>query len=213
VWTCTSDAAPAGARRRGRRPGRQTGFSLIEVVLGIALALCLALRLAPVWLSFEALAAREGDATVWASQGRVAVARLEKDARLAGFDECSFQASSVVLQASSSQVVLLVKDPGSSVPILVEWEIASGALMRRWGPCPDIRPAVFPHSLYIDSKTMLDGVDTTRSAFAYSVARRSVEQVGAADLQSIDGVRMDIVRLCDGPGVAAAFGTLARVGR
>jgi hypothetical protein len=213
VWTCTSDAAPTRPRRRRRRLGGHRGFSLIEILLGIALALCLAVGLAPVWVSFEALAAREGDATIWASQGRVAVARLEKDARLAGFDECSFPASSAVLQASPSQVVLLVKDPDSSVPILVEWELVSGALMRRWGPCPNIKPAVFPHSLYIDSKTMLDGVDTTRSAFAYSLAGRPVAQVDAADLQSVDGVKIDVVRASDGPGVAAAFGTVARVGR
>ncbi len=185
----------------------------MEILLGIALALVLALGLAPVWLSFETLAAREGDATVWASQGRVAVARLEKDARLTGFDECSFAAAGAVLQASPSQVVLLVRNPDSSAPLLVEWEIVNGALMRRWGPCPSVKPAVFPHSLYVDSKTMLDEVDASKSAFGYSLAGRVVGRVDAEGLQSVDELSIDVVRQNDGPGVAAAFGTVAQVGR
>jgi YD repeat-containing protein len=185
----------------------------MEILLGIALALVLALGLAPVWLSFETLAAREGDATVWESQGRVAVARLEKDARLAGFDECSFTAAGAVLQATPSQVVLLVRNPGSSAPLLVEWEIVNGALMRRWGPCPSLKPAVFPHSLYVDSKTMLDDLDDGTSRFGYNLAGRVVGEVDAADLQSVDGLSLGIVRQNRGPGVAASLSSVAQVGR
>ena len=54
----------------------ESGFSLIEVLLGLALSLCLALGLAPVWVSFQSLGVKEGDQTVWVLQGKVAAARL-----------------------------------------------------------------------------------------------------------------------------------------
>jgi hypothetical protein len=143
----------------------------------------------------------------------VAAARLEKDARLAGFDTCPFAAAGAVLRATSSEVVLLVGGSESSRPILVEWEIVNGTLMRRWGPCPAVRPAAFSHSLYIDSKTMLEDVDGTKSTFAYSVAGRWAGVVDASDLALVDEVTMEVARRRDGPAAAAWVGTGARVGR
>jgi hypothetical protein len=183
------------------------------VLLGVALALCLALGLAPVWVSFQALGVQEGDATVWVCQGKVAAARLEKDARLAGFRTCPFAASGAVLQATSTQVVLLVGGSTGSAPILVEWEIANGALMRRWGPCPAVRPATFSHSLYIDNKTMLEEVDGAASTFSYSVAGRQAGVVNVSDLAFVDEVTIELARCKDGPAATASVGIGARVGR
>ncbi len=44
----------------------------------------------------------------------------------------------------------------------------NGALMRRWGVCPSVRPAVFKHTLYLDHKTMLENV-APESRFEYVV--------------------------------------------
>jgi hypothetical protein len=166
---------------------------LIEVLLGLALALCLAIGVAPLWSSFQALGAREGDATIWALQGRVAAARLEKDLRLADLQGCPFRGANTVLQATPSQVVLLVADPGATAPLLVEWELVNGCLMRRWGVCPSTCPASFSHSLYSDSKTMLEDVDVARSGFLYLTAgHAAAAPVAAADLPLIDSVSVDV---------------------
>jgi Tfp pilus assembly protein PilW len=192
---------------------REGGFSLIEVLLGLSLALCLALGLAPVWVSFQSLGVSEGDATEWALQGKVAAARLEKDVRLAGFETCSFSSGATVLQATASQVVLLVSTPGSAAPILVEWELVSGSLMRRWGACPAVRPSTFAHSLYPDSKTMLENVDTAQSGFSYQVAGRDPGTVQAADLPLVDRVSLRLVEREQGLSGATNVVAGAPVGR
>ena len=181
--------------------------------MGLSLALCLALGLAPVWVSFQSLGVSEGDATVWALQGRVAAARLEKDVRLAGFQTCPFPTGATVLQATASQVVLLVTTPGSAAPILVEWELVNGSLMRRWGACPAIRPSTFAHSLYPDSKTMLENVDTARSGFSYLVAGRDAGTVQAADLSLVDHVSLRVVERGEGAPGTTSVAVSALVGR
>lgn len=205
---------------RGRRPSRRSvsgsseaGFSLIELLLGLTLSVCLALGLAPLWVSFQSVAATEGDQMVWMAQARVATARLERDVRVAGFATCPFASSSIVLQAGPSQVVMLTRPPGSQTSLLVEWELVNGSLMRRWGACPALRPAAFPHSLYSDSKTMLENVDTARSLFAYRVAGRDVGQPGPADLSSIDRVEVRIVEKAAPAGRAPSVRAAALVGR
>jgi Tfp pilus assembly protein PilW len=190
------------------------GFSLIELLLGLSLALCLALGVAPVWVSFQSIGVREGDETIWALQGRVAVARFERDLRLIGLQRCPFATAAAVLQATSSQMVLLVSTSDSTPPLLVEWELVNGALMRRWGACPAIRPSVFNHSLYADSKTMLENVDTARSALSYVVADcAAVAPVAAADLPLVDVVAIDLSALAQGTMAPAHVLALGRVGR
>ena len=210
MWICTSETVRH--RLFPRVPG-EDGFSLIELLLGLSLALCLALSLAPVWVSFQALGAREADDTVWALQGKVAGARLEKDLRQAGFQTCSFPAAGSVLQATDTQVVLLVASPGSQEPVLVEWELVGGSLMRRWGDCPATCPPTFAHSLYLDSKTMLENVDAGRSGFSYRVAGREASEVAAADLGLVDGVSFRVVERGGSAAGDAGVSAYARVGR
>ncbi len=92
VWTSSTKALRLF--RRAVAGSSEAGFSVIELLLGLTLSLCLALGLAPVWVSFQAVAATEGDRTVWLAQARVATARLEKDLRVAGFETCPFSNSS-----------------------------------------------------------------------------------------------------------------------
>ena len=210
VSTCTSERTRIAVRAIA---SRERGFTLIEVLLGLSLALCIALGLAPVWVSFQSLGVKEGDETVWALQGRVAVARLEKDVRLSGSQSCAFPTAGTVLQATAAQVVLLVSSPGSTAPILVEWELVNGSLMRRWGACPAGRPSTFPHSLYPDSKTMLEDVDTTQSGFSYLVAGRDAAVVAASDLPLISGVSLRIVEHGQGAGGPVSVAASAWLGR
>jgi Tfp pilus assembly protein PilW len=206
---CTS----RGRLLRSWGPSAVTGFSLVELIVGLALAMCVAVAAAPSWLALESTGASEADRTVCLLQGRVAVARLERELRLASAAGCPFAVTGPVLEASVSQLVFLERSPGSSVPLVVEWEIAGRSLMRRWGPCPAARPLAFAHSLYRDNKTMLEGV-RSGSVFEY-VVRGSVGAgpVCASDLASIEAV---VVRLeAGGAGARGPVETAAtaRVGR
>ncbi|MBC7294520.1 MAG: hypothetical protein H5T84_10565 [Thermoleophilia bacterium] len=92
-------------------------------------------------------------------QAKVAAARFERDLRLASTQGCPFPVGGPLLAATPSQVVLLTRSqPGGQLE-LVEWEVVGQSLMRRRGPCPVEKPMVFPHSLYTDNKTMLEGVE------------------------------------------------------
>lgn len=211
--TSTSESA-GGAKPSVRHARGERGFSLIEILLGLSLALCLALGVAPVWVSFQSLGVREGDETIWALQGRVAGARLERDLRLVGLQHCPFATGAVVLQATVSQVVLLVSNPESAAPLLVEWEITGGSLMRRWGPCPATLPSTFSHSLYSDNKTMLENLDTSQSGFSYRVAGRSVAcPVSTADLPLVDGLMVELAPGSTGGSGEDAVKVSGQVGR
>ena len=192
----------------------EAAFSLIELLLGLTLALCLALGVAPLWVSSQSLAVREGDETIWALQAQVAGARFERDLRLTGFQDCPFATGATVLQATPLQVVLLVKTSGSTGPLLVEWELVNGSLMRRWGACPAVRPSTFSHSLYADSKTMLENVDTARSRFSHLVANRAAAApVSAADLPLVDAISMELTAQPGRAAAAAHVRASGRVGR
>jgi hypothetical protein len=166
-----------------------------------------------VWVSFQAVASEEGDRTVWLAQARVATARLERDVRVAGIEACPFPNSSIVLQADPSQVVILTRPGGSGATVLVEWELVNGTLMRRWGGCPALRPAAFPHSLYSDNKTMLERVDTAGSSFSYRVAGREVALPEIDDLASIDEVSVRLAEKADATTGASTVTAAALVGR
>ena len=193
---------------------REAGLSVIELLLGLSLALCLALGVAPLWVSFQSLGVREGDQTVWSLQARVSVARFERDLRTAGAEACRFPAGAAVLQATSSQVVLLVRTGEATAPVIVEWEIVGGSIMRRRGPCPVTRPTAYAHALYTDNKTMLENVDTTRSRFSYCVGGVAASvPLSPADLALVDGVTLELQARAE-PGIALArTKAQAQVGR
>lgn len=209
--TCISRRA---RRLRTTRSSPQGGLSVLELLLALALALCLAVSVAPLWVSFQSLGVREGDQTVWTMQARVAVARFERDLRLASAAGSLFSTGAAVLQAAPSQIVLLVRSSEADTPIIAEWEIVGGSLMRRWGRCPTARPASFAHSLYIDNKTMLEDVDPARSRFVYRVGGVEMEApISSSDLDQVDAVTLQLeARPQAGAPVARSVAD-ARVGR
>ena len=194
------------------------GFTLVELLVALALSVSLAMAVAPLWISLMSTGTRETDRTVWLLQQRVAAARFERDLRLAGAEGSLFPVAGALLEASGSQVVLLERAADGSAPVIVEWEITRGSLMRRWGTCPTRRPVAFQHSLYEDNKTMLEQVGT-RSSFTYVV--EGVERpapISETDLASVETV---ILRLYAGGAVgpvtdgatAIELTTYARVSR
>lgn len=196
-----------------RLGGSSRGFSLIELLVGLALALCLAVAAAPLWLCIESAGAREGDRTVQWLQGRVAVARFERDLRLASAGRCLFKVTAPVLEATSDQVVFLERVTNVSPPMLVEWELVGDSLMRRWGDCPAVRPRSYRHSLFRDHKTMLEGV--RRDAVLTYVVNGTPANGPIANeaLASIEAVILEMpVEVEDGRG-AVRVATTARVGR
>lgn len=191
---------------------------MVELLVSIALSVTLAMALAPLWISLTSTGARTTDRTVWLVQQRVAAARLERDLRLAGGGDCLFPTTGALLEASGSQVVLLQRAADGSTPLIVEWEIVRGALMRRWGRCPHARPVAFQHSLYQDHKTMLEDVGVG-SSFTYVV--RGVDQpapVAESDLQGVETVVLHLLPgIVAGPSTTGSIAndltTYARVGR
>lgn len=202
--TCTS--------RRGRKDGF-LGFSALELLIGLALTVCLALTISPLWTHMNRAAAARTDLSVAMVQSRVAVARLERDLRLSSAADCRFATAGPVLEASASRVVFLEPAGTGEAPLLVEWELSGGALMRRWGACPPARPATFGHSLYADNKTMLELLEAG-GIFRYVVDGITVAgPVPVSELASVEAVILDAdVRIVGGPG-AVAVATVARVGR
>lgn len=203
-----------------RRPSqtRDCGFTLLELVIGLALAVSLAIAAAPLWHGLETAGTRAADGAVWILQQRVAMGRLERDLRLAGADGCTFPVSGPVLQASEDQVVFLVPSVSRDEPLIVEWEIIGGSLMRRWGVCPPRRLNVFPHSLYLDNKTMLQDIGRA-SSFTYLVrGTDGGAPVAESDVASIDTVVVHLVNSGSETGGLGSVGsgeltTRARVGR
>lgn len=188
---------------------RLTGFSLVELLVGLALASLLIAATAPLWVSLQRAGVEETDRTVFLLQQRVAAARLERDLRLAGARGCLFTTAGPVLEASASQIVLLVGSSADGPPILVEWEITRGALMRRWGPCPGCRPAEFTHSLYRDNKTVLEGLSGD-SAFTYVVDGVAVD--GPVTGGELAAVQAAVLSMCVGGGGAGTTGEIATMG-
>lgn len=164
-------------------------FSLVELLVTLALALALMAAAAPLFVSLGQAAVREADDTIGSLQGRVAMARLERDLRIASAAGCPFAASGPVLEASPCQIVFLQPCSSDEPPLLIEWEIvAAGSLMRRWGTCPSTWPAAYRHTLYCDHKTMLEGLQF-HSCFRYVMAGGpvldSVEQGKAAFVEAV----------------------------
>ena len=185
----------------------------MELMLGLTLGILLMLAVAPLWLSLQMSGAREADRVIKVLQARVAVARLERDLRLATAGGCPFSTIEAVLEATPAQVVFLRRDADDGDLTIVEWEVSSGRLMRRWGWCPASRPATYENGLYIDHKTMLEEVNDG-SGFCYSV-RGQVRQgpIPAQELSLIDAVTMRLGVRADNGTWSSGLSTTARVGR
>jgi prepilin-type N-terminal cleavage/methylation domain-containing protein len=183
--------------------GGQEGFSLVELVVGLALLLVIACAALALWTGLERGGASDGDKMILLLQSRVAIARLERDVRMATAQDCLFTTSGAVLEAKPNQLVILTRIEQSGGPVLVEWELINGNLMRRRGACPAMRPLSFSHSLYSDNKTMLEGV-TPATRLRYFVGGLEIEgPVALVDLPLIDEVQL--------AGGAAASGVAARI--
>lgn len=201
---CTSRRALAGS---------EWAFTAIELLIGICIAASLAIAMAPVWLSWERVGDGETDQTIWFMQSRVALARFERDLRQASAVRCPFPTVTSVLEATPSQLVVLARTNDGAPPVLVEWEIVRGSVMRRWGRCPETRPAVFAHSSYLDSKTMLEGV-RAGSGFAYCAGARRLEApVDPSQLDSVTSVALELVGGVVGAQGDVSAGCTGQVGR
>ena len=204
AWMSTSRRPPCCAA---------SGLGVIEVLLGLSLALCLALAVAPLLTSLQRTGVEQADRSVQAVQARVALARFERDMRLAGGSGCPFPTSGALLEAGASRVVLLVPPQFDATPIMVEWEIAGSRLMRRWGECPPTRPVVFTTSLFVDSKTMLEGVRED-SHLSYLIGERVVAPpVGLSELAKVDKVVLELLAAPSGLESPLCITTTGRVGR
>lgn len=215
-----------GGWRRGARStsttrtsrGGGAGFTVVELLLGLALSVALAAAAAPVLLSLERTGIENTDQTVWLVQQRVVAARFERDLRLACAQACPFNAAGAILEASESQVVFVRGSVDGSSALVVEWEVVNGSLMRRWGLCPEVCPATFAHSLYVDHKTMIEDLGSG-SSFAYEVRGGIASaSIGHGDLGLVRTVRLRLVQSGTEPaagpsGGAASLTTVGRVGR
>ncbi len=194
--------------------GGQRGICLVELLLALALGLCVALAALPVWSRVEGAALVAAENSIWGLQARVAVARLERDLRLATTVGAPFARDTPLLQAASTQVVLLTRDVGSDRLVLVEWELSGDNLMRRWGDCPQVEPTAFPHSLYRDSKTMLERVAAGRSGFRFvTVVGEVVNSWEPQDLGLVEWVGLTLGEAGSAHDVPGFLETQARLGR
>lgn len=197
---------------RALRSHGPAGFTAVELLIGLVIAGCLAGALVPVWISLLRAGESESDRGIWYLQSRVALARFERDLRVSGAAGCRFSVAGSVLEATPSQVVLFCKAEGVSVPVIVEWEIVKGSLMRRWGPCPEVMPRSFPHSLYADSKTMLENL-AGGSSLRYSRGDAQLKvPMDPGDLVLIDSVRLELTGGSSAKSGEIGVSTVARVG-
>ncbi len=170
------------------RTSLSRGFTALELVVALALTALLAVCVAPLVLSLQKAGVSASDRTVSVTQGRVAAARLEMDLRMASCGDSDFAVEGPVLEATAKQIVFLGRTVAGVGPCLIEWEISGASLMRRWGPCPEVLPAAFAHSLYSDNKSMLEGL-SANCGFSYEVAGALVSgTVPNGDLPWVEAV-------------------------
>ena len=176
-------------------PGRLGGtipihaFTLLELLVGLSLTMLVAAALAPLWVSWQRALVGAADHTLAGLQGRVAAERFERDCRLATTLGCGDLGGASVVLATASQVVIVSRPAGAHAATeLVEWEVSGGSLMRRRGSWPGLLPSAFPHALFTDNKTMLEGLSAD-SVFEYWAG--GVKAEDPASLRS----EIDVVRL------------------
>jgi len=166
----TTDGRKA-RRRQVARSVAEGGLTLVELMVALALAVFLIAAIAPLVTSISRAGVDEADRTLHAVQARVAFARFEQDLRMAAGLGSPLPVASPILEATATRVVLLTRAEVGEDPLLVEWEIRGSSIMRRWGQCPNSLPDTFGTALFIDNKTMLEGLRSgSRFMFAAGVA-------------------------------------------
>lgn len=195
-----------------RSSRRVLAFTVVELMVGITIAAFLALAIAPVWISLERMGDGETDQQIWFLQSRVALAGFERDFRAGGAGDCLFASAGPILEATTTQVVVLVHKNEDALPVVVEWELNRGSLMRRWGQCPERRPLAWMHSAYRDSKTMLDHVLPDSGFVYYAGSRRLSVPVEEAQLASVTTVELELTGGAPGAPGTVDVSTTARVG-
>lgn len=189
------------------------GFTAIELLLGLTLTVVLALAIMPLTVSLQGVGSRESDRAITLLQGRVAAARLERDLRLASAGRSPFLVEAALLEAGPSQVVFLGHANDDASLDLLEWELAGDSLMRRWGPCPSALPATFGHHLYVDSKTVLQGL-RKGGTLAYVVDGRTLEgELAGEELGEVESVILRLAGEDEAGTWLDAVVAVARVGR
>jgi hypothetical protein len=165
-------------------------MTLLELLVGLALTLIIAAALLPAWLGLQSSAVAGGDRAVSLVQSRVAVARLERDLRLAGAGGGRGGGGGLV-EADGVHLVLLTSGADGTGCEVVEWEFVGTALMRRRAPEAAAPELPVTHAVFRDHKTMLEGV-VAGAAFAYlSGGRLLAEPLAAEDLLDVEEVRIE----------------------
>ena len=183
---CTSSPACAEAPPPAPSAG---GFSLLELLLGLGLTLLLAAGLVPAWASFQNRATGASDHVVGVVAARVALARLERDLRLASAAGSSTLAGAPLLEATPTELVVLTRDLGGAAFEIVEWEAVGGRLMRRRAVWTGSVPVDFSHGLYRDHKTVLEGLPSEGALFSYRLgAFDAGAPIAPADLPLVTAV-------------------------
>ncbi len=126
----------------------------------MALSLTLMLGVAPLWISLQSEAVAAQESAIAHGAWRVASARLERDLRGATTDGATGLGPNPLLQAGTTEVVFVTRDPRTGTLEIVEWEVAGSSLMRRRRPWPGQLPSGLSHGAFSDHKTMLEGVSS-----------------------------------------------------
>jgi hypothetical protein len=188
------------------------GFTVLELLVGITLTVILVVGVSPLLVSLQAAEVRETDRTIAVLQGRVAGARLERDLRMATGGSSRFPIDGPIIEATPRQIVFLGRSRGAPGLSIIEWEVVGSSLMRRRGPCPRLRPSLVSHSLYVDHKSMMEGL-AGDARFSYVVNGAPVPfSVSATDLPVVQTVLLrGSGRDANGEWPTAVY-TMARVG-
>lgn len=137
----------------------ERAFTVAELLVGLAVTVVLVLALAPVWVGLERRGVLWNERMIVSLQMRVAAARLERDLRMASAEGCAGLTAPALLKASPRELIIVTRSAASGQPEIVEWEFAENGLMRRRLPWPGYLPHPIGHQIYIDHKTMLEGVE------------------------------------------------------
>lgn len=201
---CTSEPAT---------PRMDQGFSLVELLWALVLTGLLISSVGPCWIGLQKAGIGQSDRAIAVVQGRVASARLEQDLRQAGTRDVSFKADGPLLRCEPNEVVFIAKENADAPPKLLEWEVSSGKLMRRWGSCPVSRPQSITHSLYADNKSMIEGVASGAGFHYVLIDGAALSSVPADELYLVDKVQLEEKVVIPGGVLSAHLLASALVGR